>query len=199
MGTTAPLLLLLSLLPSSSSAAPAAPTNRPWALADTGSPPDAFGTDGFDVSIDQSVAQRFVASTSGPLSGVSVYLMSNGDGQPPLPLVSVSLVAGGMDSPAPGSPLESWWVPVTANGFNPTRVDLNSSSAPSVSVGDVLWVVLSSNSSSGENGVWCMSNAVAFGTTTSKGAWQPGAAGNAAAFAVWAASAPMGPKGRHSR
>ena len=169
-----------------------APSNRPWAVFDTGSPPDAFGTDGFDVSRDQSVAMRFIASAGGPLQRIELYLMSNTDGSPPQPSVEVQLVVGSAAAPSSGKVLERFLgVPVTAVGFQPVLVQLKSMLQPNINVGDMLWVVLSSNNSAQSDGVWCMSNSLAFGATTAQdGTWQPGASGNAAAVSVWAASAP---------
>ena len=74
-----------------SAAAAAPPRNVPAAVFDTGTPPDAFGLDGFDVSSAQSVAFRFFCNADGPLHAVELWLMSNANGSAPLPTVDVSL------------------------------------------------------------------------------------------------------------
>lgn len=196
-GMIACLLCSLTLL---SCARAQAPTNRPYALFDTGTPPDAFGVDGFDVDAEQSVGQRFTASAGGPLSAIHVWLMSNSNGSAPLPTVDVALIAGGVDSPSTAPPLETWkGVPVTAAGFAPVEVILNSTLTPDINVGDVMWVVLSSSNAALADGVWAWSNAVAWGTTTAGGAWQAGSSGNAAAVTVYAASTPLRAAGRSAR
>lgn len=121
--------------------------------------------------------------------------MSNGDGTPPLPVVNVSLVAGSATSPAGGAVLESWSVTVTAAGWSPTAVTLNSTVHPPLSFGGWYWVVAASDDAPPADAVWCESNTLAFGaTTTAGGAWQAGGSGNAAAVTVTVAALPMAPR-----
>ena len=177
------------------SAAAAPPRNVPAAVFDTGTPPDAFGIDGFDVSSAQSVAFRFFCNADGPLHAVELWLMSNANGSAPLPTVDVSLRAGSAAAPGPAAQaLERWaGVPVVAAGWSPLKVTLNSSLTPALAVGDYLWVVAASSAPPGADPLWAMSNSAAFGATNAGGdsPWQPGAAGQAAAVRVLIYQAPM--------
>ena len=183
------------------SAAAAPLRNVPAAVFDTGTPPDAFGLDGFDVSSAQSVAFRFFCNADGPLHAVELWLMSNANGSAPLPTVDVSLRAGSAAAPGPAAQaLERWaGVPVAAAGWSPLKVTLNSSLTPALAVGDYLWVVAASSAPPGADPLWAMSNSAAFGATNAGGdsPWQPGAAGQAAAVRVLIYQAPM--VGRRAR
>ena len=182
-----------SALPALSAAAP--PRNVPAAVFDTGTPPDAFGIDGFDVSSAQSVAFRFFCNADGPLHAVELWLMSNANGSAPLPTVDVSLRTGSAAAPGPAAQaLERWaGVPVAAAGWSPLKVTLNSSLTPALAVGDYLWVVAASSAPPGADPLWAMSDSAAFGATNAGGdsPWQPGAAGQAAAVRVLIYQAPM--------
>ena len=169
--------------------------NVPAAVFDTGTPPDAFGTDGFDVSSSQSVAFRFFNNADGPLHSVELWLMSNTNGSRPFPTADVSLRAGSAAAPGPaGQALErGGGVPVAAAGWAPKLVVLNSSLTPELAFGAFYWVVAESSAPGGSDPVWAQSNTAAFGATNAGGdsPWQPGAAGQAAAVRVLIYQAPM--------
>jgi hypothetical protein len=162
--------------------------NEPAVVFDTGTPPDAFGTDGFDVSATQSVAFRFFSNAEGPLHAVELWLMSNTNGSRPWPTVDVTLRAGSAAAPGPAAQaLESWeGVPVLAAGWAPQKVVLNSTKKSELSVAAYYWVVAESSSPGGADPVWAQSNFLAFSSTNGGGEteWQPGAAGQAAACRV---------------
>jgi len=165
--------------------------NEPAVLFDTGTPPDAFGIDGFDVSSEQSVSQRFFNNVDQTLASVEVWLMSNSAGAAQ-PSVNVSLrEAASASTPAGARTLESWAVKVTAKGWTPTRVFLNSTIFPELKFGVFYFVVLESNDKPGSDGVWSQSNTIAWGSMTANGAWQQGGAGQAAAVKVVGAAQPM--------
>jgi hypothetical protein len=165
--------------------------NEPAVLFDTGTPPDAFGTDGFDVSREQSVSQRFFSNIDQTLASVEVWLMSNSDGSVQ-PSINVSLrEAANASTPEGARTVESWVVKVSAKGWSPTRVLLNSTNSPELKFGVFYFVVLESDAQPGSDGVWCQSNTIAWGSTTASGAWQQGGSGQAAAVKVVGAAQPM--------
>ena len=172
-------------------------TNAPAAVFDTGTPPDAFGLDGFDVSSAQSVAFRFFNNADGPLYRVELWLMSNGNGSAPLPTVDISLRAGSAQAPGTAAQaLETWrGVSVTAVGWAPYLLELNSTLKKELTVGSFYWVVAESSAPGGADPVWCMSDNAAFGSSNAGGdsPWQAGASGQAAAARVLIFQAPMSP------
>ena len=189
MGLVA-LACLLLLLP----AATPQPTNQPQTCFDTGTPPDAFGTDGFDVSSSQAVAQRFYNNVDGPLSRLEVWFMADSAANP---RVNISIFAGGSSAPppAPATPLEIRSFTVPGAGFSPQLITLNSTATPELAFGSFFWVTARSAAPPGSNAAWCESNTIAWGATTdATGAWQPGGSGNAAAVKVVLYQPPMAGK-----
>eukprot|EP00697_Spironema_sp_BW2_P014498 gnl/Spiro4/4944_TR2465_c0_g1_i1.p2 gnl/Spiro4/4944_TR2465_c0_g1~~gnl/Spiro4/4944_TR2465_c0_g1_i1.p2 ORF type:complete len:199 (+),score=22.78 gnl/Spiro4/4944_TR2465_c0_g1_i1:34-597(+) len=163
----------------------AALSNRPFVVVDTGSPPDPFGIDGFDVSVDQSVAVRFVCNSAGSLKSLELWLMSNAATNA---TVTLGVASGGASTP-PAHFNETWTVVVPPIGWNPQLFVLNSTLAPSLQVGDVWWVVATSTDPGGNDAVWAMTDSLGFMSTSSKGAWQPGGSGGVAGLLVRATGA----------
>ena len=199
--STALLVSVAAALASAAAAAASAPLqNLPAAVFDTGTPPDAFGTDGFDVSSAQSVAFRFFNNADGPLLAVELWLMSNTNGSKPFPTVDVSLRAGSAAAPGPeAQALERWsGVAVEAAGWTPLKVTLNSTRTPELAFGGFYWVVASSAAPGGQDPLWAQSNTIAFGATNAGGdsQWQAGAAGQAAAVRVLIYQAPIEARAR---
>lgn len=171
-------------------------SNAPQIAFDTGTPPDAFGVDGFDVSSAQFVAQRFFNNIDAPLSSIELYLFGKGSN------VTVSIFRGNETNPLSSStPLESWTLlNVTTEAFAPQRFFLNSSLNEELEFGSFFWIVASSTDDPQTCASWAMSNTVAYGALTDgqDGNWQPGGSANAAAVKVTVAALPMTSKSRIS-
>jgi hypothetical protein len=164
-------------------------TNAPQVAFDTGTPPDAFGVDGFDISSAQFVAQRFFNNIDAPLQSIDIYFFGSGNNN----TVTVSISTGNETSPSSLAPLESWTISVNTDAFAPKRFFLNSSLNPELGFGTFFWIVSSSTDDPTACASWAMSNTIAYGAMTDgkNETWQPGGSANAAAVKVTVAALPM--------
>jgi len=146
-----------------------------------------FGLWGADVSASQSVAVRFVPTTSRSLEKIGIWFMSNAESSYPtvtLELRSDSTQAG-VSRPS-STVLESWQFSLTTLGWNPVQHWRMSKARPTLVAGTRYWVVARSTAPSCLNAVW---NFAASGnsfnsitSSTNPETWQPG--GNSAALCV---------------
>jgi len=157
-------------------------------IVDTPGPGGIFGTNGFDVFVEQSVAARFTVPADGNmrLARIGLWLMNNSETVQKKVRVSVqtdALDEGGAETLPSGVELEHWFAPVQTLGWNPVEQFFVTRKGPHLKAGHSYWVVASSQSPVFVDPVWTFAktgNMVT--TTTSNGAWQT--AGDGAALTL---------------
>jgi len=190
--------------------------NRPFAVFDSGSPPDAFGLDGFDINSEQSVAVRFYNNVDGLFNSLQLWFMSNyGLGQnnhnaddapndDDYPTVDINIVKGNNTAPTytPNSNLatnadnviESFLlVSIPVSGWNPLLITLNSTARPELISNEYYWIVIESKAQPMIDPLWSISNTNSYSTTTQNGVWQTGAFSMSVAATVIADNPSGGP------
>lgn len=135
--------------------------NTPFVLFDSGSPPTQFGTDGFDIDNEQSIATRFISNIDANLDQIGVWMMSNDVNATNVQPVEVSLVQGNRTHPI-GNTLFNCTLEIHGIGWNPEFFVCNNTLDVALSVDNFYWIVLESNSPSQANPVCLMTNTVAF-------------------------------------
>jgi hypothetical protein len=163
-----------------------AAANRPYVLFDTGAPPDAFGIDGEDILSTQSVGLRFVSNAEATLHSIDVWLMSNEPTANRSVTISIGACRNGTTTSTPDGAqiVEKWGLSVPPVGWAPRQFTLMSVVKPDVPVGSCWWVWAESAAQPEHDALWCLSDAIAFGTTTDGGVWQPGATSSSVAVTV---------------
>jgi hypothetical protein len=161
-------------------------SNAPQIAFDTGTPPDAFGVDGFDISSSQFVAQRFFNNIDAPLLSIDVFFFGSRNN------ITISLCKGNESIPLFENPLETWSLFVNTDAFSPIRYTMNSTNTPELEFGNFFWIIASSTDDPQQCASWAMSNTISFSSMTdSTGQWQIGCSSNAAAVRVTLAVLPM--------
>jgi len=161
------------------------PVNQDYTFFDTGTPPDPFGLDGFDVFQGQSVAVRFYSNIGGVFSSLRVWMMNNG-GSLPYPTVNIALLAGNQTAPPTPPPYkadQSGVVELFSNvevptlGWDPVEVNVTTALFPLLDADKYYWVVMDAlTSGPGADPIWLIPNTNAYTTTTGgDGNWQAGA------------------------
>jgi hypothetical protein len=159
-------------------------------IVDTPGPGGIFGTNGFDVFIDQAVAARFTVPADGDMrmARIGLWLMNNSDTvqrKVRVMLQTDALDEGGAESLPSGVTLESWTAPVQALGWNPVEQFFVTEKGPHLVAGRSYWVVAASRSPMFIDPVWTFAKTGTMVTTTSRdGAWQTAGSGAALTLRV---------------
>ncbi len=157
-------------------------------IVDTPGPGGLFGTNGFDVFVDQAVAARFTVPADGDmrLARIGLWLMNNSETVQKKVRVTLQTDAvdeGGSESVPSGVELERWTTPVQALGWNPVEQFFVTKKGPHLVAGRSYWVVAASMSPMFVDPVWTFAKTGNMVTTTSHdGAWQT--SGNGAALTL---------------
>jgi hypothetical protein len=117
-----------------------------------------FGLWGADLSVQQSVAERFAPTTDHTFTVARFWLMNNSSSvQAPvkvrLELDAVDIGMGGTSRPS-GIALEEWNFPIATLGWAPVQHAMTSKAQPPLRAGRRYWIVASSPAAGGSNPVW---------------------------------------------
>jgi len=157
-------------------------------IVDTPGPGGLFGTNGFDIFIEQAVAARFTVPADGDmrLARIGLWLMNNSETvqkKVRLTLQTDALDEGGSESLPSGVELERWTAPVQTLGWNPVEQFFVTKKGPHLVAGRSYWVVAASMSPMFVDPIWTFAKTgTMFSTTSRDGAWQT--AGSAAALTL---------------
>lgn len=154
-------------------------------IVDTPGPGGLFGTNGFDIFIEQAVAARFTVPADGDmrLARIGLWLMNNSETvqkKVRLTLQTDALDEGGSESLPSGVELERWTAPVQTLGWNPVEQFFVTKKGPHLVAGRSYWVVAASMSPMFVDPVWTFAKTGTMVSTTSHdGAWQTAGSGAA--------------------
>jgi hypothetical protein len=157
-------------------------------IVDTPGPGGLFGTNGFDIFIEQAVAARFTVPADGDmrLARIGLWLMNNSETvqkKVRLTLQTDARDEGGSESLPSGVELERWITPVQTLGWNPVEQFFVTKKGPYLVAGRSYWVVAASMSPMFVDPIWTFAKTGTMVSTTSRdGAWQT--AGSAAALTL---------------
>lgn len=192
MNLRTPLMAAILITAGLASGAATAAETTGWTktvpIVDTPGPGGIFGTNGFDVFVDQAVAARFTVPADGDmrLARIGLWLMNNSETLQKKVRVTLQTDAvdeGGSESVPSGVELERWVTPVQALGWNPVEQFFVTKKGPHLVAGRSYWVVAASMSPMFVDPVWTFAKTGNMVTTTSHdGAWQT--AGNGAALTL---------------
>lgn len=150
-------------------------------------PGGVIGYYGPDVCNTQSVAVRFIPTSSHYLKKIGLWFMNNG--VPDLPTIKVSLTNDKSikENSMPGDKiLEEWKFSVSAIGWRPLMEELNSAKSPFLEKDTSYWIVAEAEFPCHESGVWVMAGGnTGFSSVTNNGVWQPGIEAAVPATMVW--------------
>lgn len=139
-----------------------------------------FGLWGADLSVQQSVAQRFPVNADHRFTSTRIWLMNNSSSvQAPvvvqLELDAVDIGMGGASRPS-GVALERWTFPIATLGWDPVEHQVTSKTRPPLRAGRKYWIVASSPAAPGANPVWNFSSSGSAykGITQLDGSWAVG-------------------------
>ena len=159
-------------------------------IVDTPGPGGVFGINGFDVFVEQAVAQRFTVPADGDmrLARVGIWLMNNSETEQRKLRVSVqtdALDEGGPETLPSGVVVSEWTTTVQTLGWDPVEQFFLTKRGPLLKAGRNYWVVAGSMSPPFVDPVWTFAKTGNMITTTTyNGAWQTAGPGGALTMRV---------------